>query len=84
MDSTPLSLFKKKLFFIYWYDNKKIDICKKLSINQISWYLFETTIKKIKKNYDDKYKINKILKNEIKKKNKLECRIKKKGKSVWN
>jgi hypothetical protein len=47
---------------------KKIDICKKLSINQISWYLFETTIKKIKKNYDDKYKINKILKNEIRKK----------------
>jgi hypothetical protein len=44
--------------------------------------LFETTIKKIKKNYDDKYKINKILKNEIKKKNKLEFRIKKKGKSV--
>ena len=68
MDSTPLSLFKKKLFFIYWYDNKKIDICKKLSINQISWYLYETTIKKIKKNYDDKYKINKILKNEIRKK----------------
>jgi hypothetical protein len=42
--------------------------------------LFETTIKKIKKNYDDKYKINKILKNEIRKKTNWNVELKKKEK----
>ena len=46
----------------------------KLNINQISKCLFETALtlqKQTKINYEDQFKINEILKDEIKKKTKI-------------